>query len=183
MGIQIRPASEDDAAALAGIYNHYVQHTVVTFETEQVPATELARRIAVVLADSLPYLVAESDSAIVGFAYASVWNRRAAYRHTVESTVYLDPGWLGRRIGYRLYGALLDDVRGHGVHAVVAGIALPNEASVRLHESLGFRKAGCFQEVGYKQDRWIDVGYWEWLAGSPDADSGRTRSGPGVLRG
>jgi len=178
MDIQIRAASEDDAAAIAGIYNHYVRHSVVTFETEEVTAVELARRVAVTLADSLPWLVAESSGNVMGYAYASVWNRRAAYRHTVESTIYLDPGQVGRGAGRRLYGALLDDLRRRPVHAVVAGIALPNARSVRLHEALGYRKVAHFEQVGYKQERWIDVAYWEWLPHATETAGDRGSAGP-----
>ena len=170
MDIQIRAASAGDAAAVAGIYNHYVRHSVVTFETEEVTAAELARRIAMTLADSLPWLVAESPGNVMGYAYASVWNRRAAYRHTVESTIYLDPEQVGRGTGRRLYRFLLDDLRRRAVHAVVAGIALPNARSVRLHEALGFRKVAHFEQVGYKQERWIDVAYWEWLPHATDTE-------------
>lgn len=170
MDIQIRAAGAGDAAAVAGIYNHYVRHSVVTFETEEVTAAELARRIAMTLADSLPWLVAESSGNVMGYAYASVWNRRAAYRHTVESTIYLDPEQVGRGTGRRLYRFLLDDLRRRPVHAVVAGIALPNARSVRLHEALGFRKVAHFEQVGYKQERWIDVAYWEWLPHATDTE-------------
>jgi L-amino acid N-acyltransferase YncA len=163
MDIQIRAAGEKDAAAVAGIYNHCVINTHVTFETEPVSGGEMARRMAAGPADRLPWLVAVSRGSVIGYAYAAVWNRRKAYRHTVESTIYMDPGHTGKGFGYRLYRQLMEELRGRPLHAVVAGIALPNEQSIRLHEALGFRKVAHFEQVGYKLDRWIDVGYWELL--------------------
>ncbi len=163
MHIEIRSAADGDAADIADIYNHYVADTCATFETAPVAAQEMARRISDVLAVTLPWLVASSSGSVIGYAYASIWNKRAAYRHTVESTIYMDPRHVGEGVGSRLYRALLADLRERPIHAVVAGIALPNEHSVRLHEKLGFRKVAHFEQVGYKQDRWIDVGYWELL--------------------
>lgn len=163
MDIQIRTAREGDAAAVAGIYNRYVIDTHMTFETATVSEGEIARRMSAVSADHLPWLVAVAFGSTIGYAYAAVWNRRMAYRHTVESTIYMDPGHTGKGIGFRLYRQLMEKLCGLPVQAVVAGIALPNEQSVRLHEALGFTKVAHFEQVGYKLDRWIDVGYWELL--------------------
>ncbi|MGH8166642.1 MAG: GNAT family N-acetyltransferase, partial [Woeseiaceae bacterium] len=96
-------------------------------------------------------------------AYASRWHGRCAYRFSVESTVYLDPDRTGRGVGKRLYAALIDAIRDLSMRAVIGGIALPNEPSIRLHERLGFRKVAHFEQVGFKHDRWIDVGYWQLL--------------------
>ncbi|NZA26135.1 N-acetyltransferase [Luteimonas sp. SJ-92] len=163
MDIALRPALAADAAALAGIYNHYIAHTCVTFETEPVEAAGMAARIAETADAGLPWLVAEGSAGILGYAYASKWKGRCAYRYTVESTVYLDPASTGAGVGGRLYAALIDAIRACGMHAVIGGIALPNAASVRLHERLGFREAGRFEQVGWKQERWVDVGYWQLL--------------------
>ena len=163
MNTIIRPATERDASEVARIYNHYIAETVVTFETDPVTQRDMAGRIADTHALSLPWLVAESDGDILGYAYASNWKGRCAYRFAVESTVYLDPPQTGRGIGTLLYTALIDAIRGLSMHAVIGGIALPNDASIRLHERLGFRKVGQFEEVGFKQQRWIDVGYWQLL--------------------
>ncbi len=157
----IRPAHAGDADSIARIYNHYVASTIITFEEQAVPATEMASRIAEIAAASLPWLVAEQDGRIVGYAYASKWKGRCAYRYSVECTVYLDPGCVGMGFGTRLYERLFAALRERGMHAVIGGVALPNPASVALHEKLGMTKVAHFREVGYKFDRWIDVGYWQ----------------------
>lgn len=159
--ILIRAAAPEDAGAIARIYNPYVLESVITFEEETVAPADMAQRIEEARAAALPWLVAVAAGAVVGYAYASKWKGRCAYRYSVESTVYLEPGWHGRGLGTRLYAALIERLRGQGFHAVLAGIALPNEASVRLHEKLGFRKVAHFPEVGFKLGRWIDVGYWQ----------------------
>ncbi|WP_407353439.1 arsinothricin resistance N-acetyltransferase ArsN1 family B [Luteimonas sp. R10] len=159
----IRPAVPGDADAIARIYNHYVAGSCVTFETDPVSGTEMAQRVADTLEVPLPWLAAEADGAIAGYAYASKWKGRCAYRYSVETTVYLDPRCTGRGLGRDLYAALIDAVKALGMRAAIGGIALPNAASVALHERLGFRKVGHFEQVGFKQDRWIDVGYWQRL--------------------
>lgn len=163
MRTTVRPAVERDAAELARIYNHYVAETVVTFETEPVHERDMARRIIETHAAPLPWLVAETAGEISGYAYASKWKGRCAYRYAVESTIYLDPTQTGMGIGTTLYTALVEAIREHDMHAVIGGIALPNDASIRLHERLGFTKVGQFEEVGFKQERWVDVGYWQLL--------------------
>lgn len=157
----VRPATAADAEAVAVIYNHYVAHTIVTFEEEAVAAAEMARRMEEVRADALPWLVAERDGAVVGYAYATKWRVRRAYRFSAEVTVYLAPGQEGRGLGSLLYTRLLADLRARDVHAVMGGIALPNDASIALHEKLGFHKVAHFEQTGFKFNRWIDVGYWE----------------------
>ncbi len=157
----IRPAQPGDAEAIARIYNYYILNTVITFEEQPITAQDMAQRMLQITAENLPWLVAESAGGIAGYAYASRWKDRSAYRYSVESTVYLDAEARGMGYGSQLYGALLADLRQGEVHVVIGGIALPNEASVRLHEKLGFRKVAHFKEVGYKFVRWIDVGYWE----------------------
>ena len=123
----------------------------------------MGERIAETTASHVPWLVVEEDGAVLGYAYASKWKGRCAYRHSVESTVYLDPSKTGQGIGKPLYAALINALRMQRMHAVIGGIALPNEASIALHERLGFEKVAHFRQVGFKQDRWIDVGYWERL--------------------
>lgn len=157
----IRNAREGDAAEITRIYNHYIAHTCITFETEPVDEDEMAQRITDTLAIPLPWLVAESDKKIIGYAYASRWKGRCAYRFAVESTIYLDPTQTGRGIGMGLYSNLVEAIRSHSMRSVIGGISLPNDASIRLHESLGFKKVGHFERVGYKLDRWVDVGYWQ----------------------
>jgi phosphinothricin acetyltransferase len=160
-GPTIREAAAPDSEVIAAIYNHYVAATVVTFEEEPVPVVEMARRIEEVRSASLPWLVAEADGRVVGYAYARPWHARSAYRFSVEITVYLAPAHVGRGIGSKLYGELLPILQARRIHAVMGGIALPNEASVALHEKFGMRKVAQFEEVGFKFDRWIAVGYWQ----------------------
>ena len=159
----IRMATVEDAAVIAAIYNPYVADTCITFETEPVQAAGMAARITEVLDAGLPWLLAADAAGAAGFAYASKWKGRRAYRFSVESTVYLHRDHTGRGIGRALYGRLLEEIRARRMHAVIGGIALPNAASIALHERLGFRKVAHFEQVGYKQDRWIDVGYWQLL--------------------
>ncbi len=158
----IRPATIEDAESICGIYNHYVRDTIVTFEEAPVGGPELARRIADVTAQ-LPWLVYEGEGGLLGYAYASPWKARPAYRHSVEASIYLAPQATGFGIGTRLYQAIIDDVRGRGFRVVIGGAALPNPASVALHEKLGFARIGQFKEVGWKFEKWIDVGYWELI--------------------
>lgn len=158
----IRLARETDAAALCQIYNHYVSTTTITFEEQPVGEAEMAGRIGEVT-KTLPWLVEETAEGVVGYAYASKWRVRAAYRRSVESTVYVQAGHVGRGIGRALYERLLADLRSRQVHCVIGGVALPNAASVALHERLGFTQVAHFREVGHKFGRWLDVGYWQLL--------------------
>jgi phosphinothricin acetyltransferase len=146
---------------VARIYNHYIRETVITFEETEITHSEMADRIAKIGDFSLPWLVAESEGAIVGYAYAGKWRERSAYRYSVESTVYLDASATGRGIGTRLYRDLLTSLRATPVRTVLGVIALPNTASVALHERLGFTKVAELKEVGFKFGRWIDVAYWQ----------------------
>ena len=157
----IRSANPSDADAIARIYNHYITETVVTFETEEVTSTEMARRMDAVQSNSFPWLVAQRFGEVVGYAYANKWHSRSAYRFAAEMTVYLDPGHARLGIGSELYKAVIEALAATDIHTAIGGIALPNDASVALHEKLGFRKAAHYREVGFKFDRWIDVGYWQ----------------------
>ncbi len=159
----LRPATIADAAAIAGIYNHYVLNTIVTFEEEAVPAEEMARRTEETLQAGLPWLVWTEEGKVLGYAYASRWKSRCAYRYSVESTVYLDKTAIGRGFGTKLYTGLIAALKQGQIHGIIGGVALPNAASVALHEKLGFVKVAQFREVGWKFEKWIDVGYWELL--------------------
>lgn len=165
--VYIRPASQADAPAIANIYNHYISNTVVTFEEIPLAPVDMADRIEGVLSASLPWLVAETRSddriCMVGYAYATPWKSRSAYRYSVESSVYLAPGDEGKGYGTALYHALLVELKQLKVHSVMGGIALPNAASVALHERVGFGKVAHLKEVGYKSGQWLDVGYWQIL--------------------
>ena len=157
---EIRPATSADAAAVAAIYAWYVEHTVITFEVDPVPAAEMARRIEAVLA-AHEWLVLERGRELLGFAYASRFRERAAYAHATESTIYLRHGLEGQRLGGPLYAELVRRTFARGYRHLVGAIALPNEPSVRLHERLGFQKAGHLVRIGHKHGRWIDVGNWQ----------------------
>jgi phosphinothricin acetyltransferase len=160
--IILRAATSEDAEQICGIYNHYVINTSISFEEAEVSAAEMAGRIRDVSAH-LPWLVLEEAGQILGYAYATKWRARSAYRFSVEVSVYLASGQRGRGWGKQLYAALLDDLAKRDVHAVIGGIALPNEASIALHEKMGFQKVAHFERVGFKNQQWIDVGYWQKL--------------------
>ncbi|QDQ29356.1 N-acetyltransferase [Chitinimonas arctica] len=157
----MRSACAADAAAIAAIYNPYVLDSVITFEETPVSVAAMADRISDTLAAGLPWLVAERDGQLQGYAYAAKWRARSAYRYALESSVYLAPTAKRLGLGSELYRCLLARLREIGCHTVIGGIALPNTASVALHEKLGYRRVARFEQVGYKFERWIDVGYWQ----------------------
>lgn len=157
----IRSASQEDACRVTDIYNHYIRNTIITFEEVPVSTADMAARILGVQEAGLPWLVAQQEDAVVGFAYAGEWKGRCAFRHSVEITVYLDANSLGEGWGSSLYEALLGALRQGTTHVAIAGIALPNPQSIALHEKFGMQKVAHFAEVGYKFDQWIDVGYWQ----------------------
>lgn len=165
----IRLASGIDAAAIAAIYNHYVLTTTISFEEAPVGVDEMARRIEDVGA-RLPWYVLEREGRVLGYAYATPWRVRSAYRFSVESSVYVAPEHAGQGIGKRLYRHLIEDLRARGLQVVIGGIAQPNAASVGLHEALGFRKVAHFERVGRKFGRAIDVGYWQLILSQTDPD-------------
>jgi phosphinothricin acetyltransferase len=158
----IRACVAADATRLVEIYNHYVERTVVTFEETPIDVAEMRRRVTATTA-RWPWLVGEHEGSVAGYACASAWKSRSAYRFAVESTIYLAPELHGRGLGTTLYRALIAELRNRDVHCVIGGISLPNAASVALHEKLGFAKIGEFREVGRKLGRWVDVGYWELI--------------------
>lgn len=157
----IRAAEQRDGGDIAAIYNHFIEHSVITFEEDPVTAEEMGQRIAETHAAKLPYLVAVDDSSVQGYAYASKWKGRCAYRYTVEVTVYLDPGAAGSGLGSSLYKSLFEQLAELNYHMAIAGISLPNDASIALHEKFGMKKVAHFEEVGFKFNRWVDVGYWQ----------------------
>jgi len=165
----IRPADPDrDAAACAAIYAPSVESTPISFELTPPDAAELAHRIEKYAATH-QFLVAEEDGEVVGYAYACRWRERPAYDWAVEVSVYVDPARKGEGVGGALYAEILDRLRAQGFRVAVAGITLPNPASVALHERMGFASIGALREVGWKLGAWHDVGYWQ-LALQPDAE-------------
>lgn len=160
--MDIRPARVEDAEGIAEIYNYYIQNTHHTFETEPIDAAEMRQRI-VEFSESFPFLVADEDGAIHGYAYATHFRTKHAYDYSVEVLIYVRNESKERKIGTKLYNRLFDLLADTNIHAIVASIALPNDPSIRFHERLGFEKVAHFREVGYKLGRWIDVGYWELI--------------------
>ena len=158
----VRPVSPADYQAIADIYNHYIEHSVVSFEETAVSVVEIEARVARVQTNGLPWLVAQDSQAnVLGFAYASPWKTRSAYRFTVELSVYLASDAIAQGWGTRLYSAVVSDLKETPIKTVVAGITLPNPASVAIHEKFGLKKVAHFEKVGFKFDRWLDVGYWQ----------------------
>lgn len=159
---RVRDAAPEDAAACAAIYAPYVLDTTVSFEDEPPDEKEMARRIAVAQ-ERHAWLVAEDDDGVLGYAYAGTFRARPAYRHTCEVSVYVDAERRGRGVGRALYAALLDRVHDLGMRLAVGGATMPNDASERLHRALGFEVVGTFRDVGFKQDRWCDVRWFQKL--------------------
>jgi L-amino acid N-acyltransferase YncA len=159
----IRDARADDAARVCDIYNHYVLHAVATFEESTVSREDMSARIEEVQSQFFWLVYEDERDGVIGYAYAGKWKTRAAYRFSVESSVYIDPAHCGRGIGKALYTELLARLRGTRVHSVVGGVAGDNPASFALHESLGFRKVARFEEIGYKFGQWIPVTYFQVL--------------------
>jgi phosphinothricin acetyltransferase len=157
--IRIRASSEDDVGAIAAIYGHHVLHGTGSFETEPPGVEEMRQRWADVLGRGLPYLVAEDEgSTILGYAYASAYRPRAAYRNTVENSVYVRRDSIGRGVGRLLLGELIARCEALGLRQMVAVVGdSANLASVRLHEAFGFRLVGTLTSVGRKHGCWLDT--------------------------
>lgn len=156
--MQIRSATYEDAAAIASIYAHHVANGTGTFEEAAPSADEMAVRIERVLAAGWPWLVAEADGAILGFAYAAQFRDRSAYRFACEDSIYLAPHAQGRGLGSRLLVALIDAARGFGFKTMLAVIGdSANAGSIGVHARHGFAHVGTMERVGYKFDRWLDV--------------------------
>ncbi len=160
--MDVRQIVIGDAPSVQAIYAPYVTDTSVSFEEVPPDIMEVERRIAAIL-PRYPYLVAEEDGRVVGYAYASEHRTRAAYRTSIDVTVYVAPGAQRSGVARRLYSHLLPAAASLGYHAAFAGIALPNQASVGLHEAMGFEPIGIYREVGRKFDAWHDVGWWQRL--------------------
>jgi phosphinothricin acetyltransferase len=159
--MKIRLATLADAEQIAAIYAPIVLNTAISFETEPPTAEQMRARIAKSL-ERHCWLVSEDEQGrVAGYVYASAFRDRAAYRWSVETTAYVREDRRGSGIGKRLYTALLAELLALGYHQVFAGIALPNAASVALHEGVGFKPVGCYRNVGFKLGAWHDVGWWQ----------------------
>ena len=160
--IKIRAAGPRDAARIAGIYAPYVTTSAVSFETEPPGSDTIAERMAA--SDGLyPWLVAttDDDNAVLGYAYAGRFRERPAYRYIVESSIYLGGGVQGQGVGRLLYAALIETLVAQDFTQAIAILSLPNEQSIALHEAAGFRRAGLYREIGWKNGQWHDVGMWQ----------------------
>ena len=154
----VRDAAPGDLPAIAGIYGDAVEHGTATFEEVAPQSEEIARRMAKVAAQGLPWLVAEADGAVAGYAYASLFHERSAYRFTLENSVYVDPAHHRRGVGRALLAELLTRCEALGYRQMIAAIGdSANHASIGLHRSLGFEDAGVYRSVGMKFGRWLDV--------------------------
>jgi L-amino acid N-acyltransferase YncA len=165
--VNIRPVTGADVAAVKAIYGHHVLHATGTFEETPPPETEIAARIASVEALKLPYLVAEDAGRVTGFAYASAFRPRHAYRYTAEDSVYIHPDVMGRGVGKALLSAVIARCEALGVRQLVAVIGdSANAGSIGLHRSLGFVDAGVGRGFGFKFGRWIDVVWMQKALGA-----------------
>ena len=154
----IRPAADGDLAAITGIYAHHVRHGTASFETEAPGCEEMARRRAAIVERALPYVVAELEGRVAGYAYAAPYRPRPAYRFTVEDSVYVDPEQTGRGIGRWLITEVIRLSAEAGAKQMVAIIGdSANGASIRLHERAGFRQVGVLRDVGLKFGQWLDT--------------------------
>ncbi|MBU2712017.1 GNAT family N-acetyltransferase [Zooshikella harenae] len=152
---------EEDLDEVTAIYNYYIQNTVATFEEDTVSTSDILYRINNVKEAGLPWLVAKDENQTIGYAYATLWNSRSAYRNTVEISIYLKHDVISHGWGTALYTMLFELLKGLSKHTAIAVITLPNQASIALHEKFGMQKVGHFKQVGFKFNQWLDVGYWQ----------------------
>ncbi len=176
----VRPVAAADLAAVADIYAHYVLHSIVSFEEVPPDAQVMGQRHAAVTGVGLPYLCAEIDGAVVGFAYAGPYGTRAAYRYTVEDSVYIAPAFQGRGVGKALLSAVIADCEALGLCQMLAVIGdSDNTGSIALHAALGFTPAGMGKSVGWKKGRWVDI---VWMQRALNGGAETAPAGDGVLR-
>ncbi len=161
----IRKVRVEDAAAICNIYNYYVDDTIITFEEESVDIAEMENRIKQIDANFPWFVYCDQNNAekVLGYAYAASWRSRSAYKYSVESSVYIDKNHAGKGVGTKLYQELINKLATLGYHAVIGGIAVPNDNSIKLHKRLGFEKVAHFNQVGKKFEQWVDVEYWQLL--------------------
>ncbi len=165
--IAIRPATSADGAAVAALYAPYVTGPGVTFELVAPDASAMAGRIATTLATH-PWLIAERDGVVAGYAYAGLYGTRPAYRWTAETTIYVGADQRGQGVGRLLYPALLDVLRAQRLRSALARVAMPNPGSTRLHTACGFRHFGTHGDAGYKHGTWHDIAYWSLTLNTAD---------------
>ena len=182
MAMTIRLVTVGDAGQVLEIYGPFCAGSPVSFETEVPSIEEIGRRIASTL-DFFPWLVSAEGSRVVGYAYASRHRERAAYRWSADVSVYVRDGERGKGIGRALYSSLFAVLRLQGIFNILAGITLPNDASVALHEAMGLRPLGIYTAIGYKCGAWHDVGWWQFALRSPDCPPDDLLSFPSIRDG
>jgi len=174
----VRGATADDAEALAAIYGHHVLHGFGTFEEEPPSSAEMESRRAAIAGRGLPYLVAEEDGRVLGFAYAGPFRPRQAYRYTLEDSVYIAPDAIGKGVGRAVLTAVIAECEALGIRQLVAVIGdSGNAASIGLHRSLGFTDAGVGRSFGFKHGRWVDI---VWMQKSLNGGDQTAPDTPGV---
>ena len=154
----IRRVEDGDAADIVRIYNHYVENTFISFEEEKVDEKTMQSRFL-----HGDWFVCVEDDVVVGFAYATKWKDRSAYRFTVETSIYIRMDYQGVGMARRLYEHLIKTMKEKGIHSIIATITLPNDKSIEFHKKMGFIKTGEMKEMGYKMNQWADVSYWQLL--------------------
>ncbi len=158
----IREVRIKDAQQLVNIYNYYVLNSIVTFDDIPFSKTTFENKIKTI-SPQFPFYVYEKNNEILGYAYASKWRQKPAYKCTVESTIYLKHDAIGKKIGTKLYSYLLAELKQQNYNSIIGGLSLPNNASIKLHENLGFKKVAHFKEVGLKFNKWVDVAFWQLI--------------------
>jgi len=156
----IRSVKNEDISQIKEIYNFYILNSIINFD-ENPASYEEINTIINTVSSKFPWIVYEENKKILGYAYANSWKLRSGYLNTAETSVYLKPDELKKGIGTLLYSELINRLKKLDFHVLIGGIALPNEASIALHEKFDFEKVAHFKEVGYKFNQWIDVGYWQ----------------------
>ena len=159
-GVEIRDAKE-----ITEIYNYYIRETIITFETEEIDTAEMENRIKKILDAGYPFIVYEKDNKVTGYAYVGKFRERNAYSESLETSIYLNINEKGKGIGRKLYKELLGLSKEAGAHLLIGVVSYPNLASQRLHESIGFEKAGVLKEAGKKFGKYIDVELWTYILG------------------
>jgi phosphinothricin acetyltransferase len=157
----IRDASVEDAAAVQAIYAHHVLHGTASYDVEPPSLEDIRRKMLWILGEGWPFLVAEADGTVIGYAYATQFRDRAAYRFTCENSIYVHPDWTGRGVGKALLNALIERSAAIGFRTMIAVIGGAEPASVALHAACGFAEAGRLEAVGWKKDRWLDNVYMQ----------------------
>ncbi|WP_100612015.1 GNAT family N-acetyltransferase [Confluentibacter lentus] len=158
----IRNVHIKDAKQIVDIYNYYVLNSIVTLDLVPFSVQDFEEKIKTI-SSQFPFIVYEENNVLLGYAYANTFRTKPAYNRTVELTIYLKYDALGKQIGKKMYSELLDQLKKQNYHVVIGGLTLPNDASIKLHEKFGFDKVAHFKEVGYKFNKWHDVGFWQLI--------------------